>query len=292
MHAISGYNQICCVGAIPTATPTYTPSATPTPGPSPTPPSPRCASIPPDPFGYRCDDTVARPWITGTIPIFDDEEVEPIPIGFTFNFYGNNYTTVNVSSNGNLQFTTSSTAFSNVCPLPSATMGISIHPLWDDLYPPGGGGIYYSTTGAAPNRVFTVEWRDIEHYPSSPSGVKFEAQLEEATGDIYLLYQDMDFGDPSINDGASASVGTQNTSYALTYSCDEAVLAAGRNIRFYRPPPTPHPPTPTPSNTPTVTPTATPTPTPLPPTHTPTVTPTSTPSQLKLYLPLVLHSAP
>jgi len=46
-------------------------------------------------------------------------------------------------------------------------LGRMIAPFWDDLYPPGGGGIYYSLTGSAPNRVFTVEWRNIEHFPVS-----------------------------------------------------------------------------------------------------------------------------
>ncbi len=235
----------------------------------------------PAPGYYECADLVSRAWITATTPsgITGDDQVVSLPIGFTFNFYGTGYTTVNVSSNGNLQFTTSSTAFSNVCPLPSATLGRAILPFWDDLYPPAGGGIYYSTTGTAPNRIFTVEFRDIQHFPGTPSGITFEVQLEEATGDIYMLFRDTDFGDPSINNGASASVGLQDTSTALEYNCNEGLLFNGLNIRWYRSvTPTPTPTGATPTATP-VTPTATPvtpTPTPVTPTATP-VTPTATP---------------
>ncbi|MER3544499.1 MAG: hypothetical protein C4311_07800 [Chloroflexota bacterium] len=293
-------------GILPTPTFTPTPGPSPTPSATPTPtstPAGRCASIPPDPFGYRCDDTVTRPWINATINtgIIGDDWVLSIPIGFSFNFYGQSFTTVNVSSNGNLQFTTANTAYLNVCPLPSGMMGLMIVPFWDDLYPPEGAGIFYSVTGSAPNRVFTVEWRNIPHYEAAytGTGVTFEVQLEEASGDIYFLYQDVDFGVPTLNNGASASVGIQNgpAGYALQYSCNQPVLSAGRVVRFYRSTasPTATPATTatlTPTNTPppTITPTRTPTATPMSTaTLTPTVTPTATPpAEFRLFLPLVM----
>jgi hypothetical protein len=61
--------------------------------------------------------------------------------------------------------------------------------------------------------------------------------LVEGTNDIYVLYQDADFGNAAYNGGASATVGIRNfdRTIALQYSCSEAVLAAGRVIRLYRP---------------------------------------------------------
>jgi hypothetical protein len=216
-------------------------------------PSPRCGV--PDPFGYLCQDNVARPYVDATTNtgLSGDDEVIAIPIGFSFSFYGNTYTNVTVSSNGNLQFTTADTEYSNVCPLPDPIMGFMIAPHWDDLYLPSGGAVEYSLTGSAPNRVLTVEWDDIQHFPGSASGATFEAQLEETTNDIYILYQDVDFGDPTLNQGVSASVGIQNGTIHLPYSCNEAVLNAGQNIRIYRPT--------GPTNTPTTGPSPTSTPT-------------------------------
>jgi hypothetical protein len=259
--------------------PTFTPTPTRTPSPTrtntPT-PLPRCGA--PDPFGYHCDDTVTRPYIDATTNtgINGDDQVVSIPIGFNFSFYGSSYSQVAVSSNGNLQFTTSDTEYSNTCPLPEPLLGVAIFPLWDDLYPPAGGAIEYSLTGSAPNRILTIEWDDIQHFPGSASGVTFEVQLEETTNEFYLLYQDTDFGDPTYDDGASASVGIQNGpgGYALQYSCDEPVLSAGRNIRFWR------------GGTSTPTPTRTNTPPPSA-TSTPTATGTPIPPTYYLYLPLI-----
>lgn len=293
----------------PTATQTSMPTPTDTPSPSPTPTLffvPRCEYIPPDPFGYRCDDTVTRPWIDGRINtgITEDDQVVTIPIGFTFYLYNTGYISVTVSSNGNLQFTTKLAVADNTC-LPYPNMGVMVAPFWDNLYPPGGGGVYYTVTGTAPDRILTVEWRDLPHYPASPSTVRFEVQLEEATGDIYVLYQDVDFGDPRWDRGASATVGIQFYNEAfLQYSCDEPALIPDLAIRFYPSPswrglavPTPTPtfapapvatprltyPTPTPTVAPTWTkvPPPTPTWTPLPIKITPTPfrpTPTPTPT--------------
>jgi len=220
-----------------TRTPTPTPSRTHTRTPTPT-ATPRCAGLPPDPAGYRCNDTLPRTWIAATTPtgITADDQVVTIPIGFTFYFYGAPFTAVNVSSNGNLQFTTSNTTYSNTC-LPDGAMGQMIAPFWDDLNPAQGGAVYYRLTGSPPYRVLTVEWRNVPHYPAIGAAT-FEVQLEERTNDIYLLYQDVDFGDPSYNNGASASVGIQAaqspfTPIGLRYSCNEEGLQAGRSVRIF-----------------------------------------------------------
>ena len=61
-----------------------------------------------------------------------DDVVTAVPIPFTYSLYGTNYTSINVSSNGTAQFTTSDTAFTNSCPLPWTTHNSTIFPYWDD----------------------------------------------------------------------------------------------------------------------------------------------------------------
>src|SRR5688500_955538 len=57
-----------------------------------------------------------------------------ITLPFTYQVYGVNYTQVRAISNGNLQFTTNNTSFSNTCPLPAAGHGVAFHPHWDDMW--------------------------------------------------------------------------------------------------------------------------------------------------------------
>ena len=84
-----------------------------------------------------------------------DDVVTTIALPFTYTLYGTNYMSVNVSSNGNAQFTTADLAPTNMC-LPWTNHSDVICPYWDDLrtdnlgfagctgYPGGTCGIYTS----------------------------------------------------------------------------------------------------------------------------------------------------
>src|SRR4051794_37404270 len=61
-----------------------------------------------------------------------DDGTTAVALPFPYVFYGTTYTTANVSSNGNIQFSSANGTFSNACPLPQATLNNLIMPLWDD----------------------------------------------------------------------------------------------------------------------------------------------------------------
>ncbi|RYD55699.1 MAG: fibronectin type III domain-containing protein, partial [Sphingobacteriales bacterium] len=119
----------------------------------------------------------------------DDNVATNIPIGFSFNFAGTNYTTVTVGSNGWLSFAniTASNAYNDVSSISS--IAPCIMPLWDDVDGAGGSATYL-TTGTAPNRVFTVEWRNWEWYWAASSiSISFQVKLYEDTR-IQILYKE------------------------------------------------------------------------------------------------------
>src|SRR5205814_9261076 len=88
-----------------------------------------------------------------------DDGLTTIPLPFTFNFYGADYTQATISSNGDLQFTGTGSfpaAYTNDC-LPSLGQitGPTMFPYWDDLYTADGAsgeGVFTSVSGSAPNR--------------------------------------------------------------------------------------------------------------------------------------------
>jgi hypothetical protein len=62
-----------------------------------------------------------------------------------------------------------------------------IAPHWDDLLLTGAtDGIYTSTSGTAPNRIFNIEWRG--GYFSGGGTVDLEARLYETSGRIDFIY--------------------------------------------------------------------------------------------------------
>ena len=152
----------------------------------------------PDAGGYRfTDSTEAGPPIAfnfvpiaGTPVVLTDDSTSPAePIGFTFNYYGTDFTTVFIGSNGYLTFGAGSVDRSpDVMPNAAAPNNI-IAGNWTDLDPELGGTISFLTAGAAPNQTFTVEWLNIQHFLGG-NAVRFQIILHETTNEIELQIDD------------------------------------------------------------------------------------------------------
>jgi hypothetical protein len=165
-----------------------------------------------------------------------------VTLPFPFTFYGATFNSVNAVSNGNLQFTSTGTAFTNAC-LPDPTLNNVIAPHWDDLLLTGASdGIYTSTSGSAPNRIFNIEWRG--SYFSGGGTVDLEARLYETSGRIDFIYGTVD------QSGSSATVGLQQRTGGMftQFECNTGGLSPGFGISYV----------PTTCGTPSATPTFTP----------------------------------
>ena len=119
-----------------------------------------------------------------TGPSGDDVSLN-VPIGFTFNFYGTNYTTVNICTNGFLQFGGSR---HDVHATPASRdhgrRTASSPGYWDDLFAERG-PITYQTIGSAPNRRFVASWNNVRHYPARRASFEtFKIILDETTNKI------------------------------------------------------------------------------------------------------------
>jgi hypothetical protein len=117
-----------------------------------------------------------------------DDCITNIALPFSFQLYGNSYSSVNLASNGTAQFVTSDSTFVSVC-IPWAAHDFAIHPLFQDLrtdavgtgcaaYPGGSCGIYTSVSGTAPNRIFNIEWRAVL-FGNGASRCNFELRFAE-----------------------------------------------------------------------------------------------------------------
>lgn len=117
---------------------------------------------------------------------------------FKLNVYGNPYSQVIVSSNGNMQFgvATGSTAFSNN-PLPDTTSGFAgptLFPFWDDLFmdPTDTShffqeGIFTQTSGTKPHRTFVISWQG-HAYSSQSYFALAQAVFKEGSSTIRFRY--------------------------------------------------------------------------------------------------------
>jgi hypothetical protein len=155
-----------------------------------------------------------------------DDSAVVVPLAFNFTFYGEEFSEVQVSTNGYLVFGGSrATALRNMpIPDPREPNGL-VSALWDDLNPDIGQGVWVRFTGEAPNRRLVVSWIDAARFRDTGAAT-FQIILEETTNRIIFQYQDVVFDDDRYDYGASATIGLESPSgtIATQFSFDSPVL--------------------------------------------------------------------
>lgn len=149
----------------------------------------------PDGFGYSWIDSdepggPAFNWqdisSTGTALYLDDDSYYTLALPFTFNFYGVDYNTIYISSNGFVTFNSDGANSLSNEQIPEAYVpNAFIAADWTDLYPPDGGAIYY--LGNANQLI--VQYQDIYNYDGSGDNT-FQLILKK-DGSIKIQYLQM-----------------------------------------------------------------------------------------------------
>ena len=120
----------------------------------------------------------------------DDGGWAALPIGFTFNYFGNNHTSINIGTNATVHLGTydaasltdfSFTTFPSLTE-PKSVIGAACHDI-NLANSPGAlsGSIKYWTQGYAPNRRFIVQYENVRAYNSSGATANY------TTNQIHLL---------------------------------------------------------------------------------------------------------
>ena len=209
----------------------------------------------PDSYGYTWLDS-AEP----DGPIFDyqygtdeheelgDDDFLTVDIGFTFTFIEQEFTHIDVHSNGALSFGGAGPiGHDHDCAaLVPDIQGSSdplavpvLLPYWLDLDPteaPVTGGVYTGTVGVEPNRILVVEWFQIPPFGDSDH-VTFEAKLFEVDGAIEFHYHDLDVNDDAKDNGLAAAIGMSGSQdHYFAVSCDSAaIVGPGIAVRIEPP---------------------------------------------------------
>lgn len=152
------------------------------------------------------------------LALSDDQVSTGIPIGFSFTFFCNTYTTAYVSSNGFITFNAASG--SGCCGGQVVPDVLDPNDLiaacWDDLYPPGAGSILHQTLGVAPNRRFVVSYVGIPYCCGTTPAVSSQIILHE-TSNIIEIHT------ASVNAASPATQGIENSTGTVAF------VVPGRN---------------------------------------------------------------
>lgn len=195
----------------------------------------------PDAAGYRATDQISFSFqnivSTGArVLAGTDDGTAMVDIGFTFRFYGQDYTTLCISTNGLIALGGCNADFANVDLSSAGPSGDAriVAPLWTDLSfnAAGTDAVYYQVLGSAPQRQFVVQWNSA--FPlNASSGVTFQALLYEGSNEIRFQYLNVGSG----GNGSQATVGIrdaggQTNNRQIQWSYNAPVLANGEAILF------------------------------------------------------------
>jgi hypothetical protein len=166
--------------------------------------------------------TATYSWVTTStsLGLTGDDAYKAVTLPFTFNFYGTNYTSVNVCTNGFLNFGTSSTAYSPATIPSTAAPNALMAVLWRDLNADASTSITYSSSASQ----FVVTFGNIKNY-SNTSRQTFQIIL---TPDGKIKYQWQ-----TVTNDVTTSIGVEN--HGGTLGVSHASPTNGSAILFTPP---------------------------------------------------------
>jgi hypothetical protein len=157
--------------------------------------------------------------------LLDDAEIG-VTLPFNFLFQGVAMNNVTIADNGGIVLGTTSAQLGFGNGLVSAAPVNSLLAFWDDVQNSSIGNIYYQTVGVAPNQQFIVQWDQQNYWPgSTPSeAITYQIILDQATNEIYYVYEDAVFGGATatFDNGASATIGVNGPNQDVQISLDNA----------------------------------------------------------------------
>lgn len=190
-----------------------------------------------DSFGYTAQPQPFN-WvdttITGTLATFPSSGnsfTSPIPIGFSFPFYENDYGELYISTNGLASFGQGTLVPINTTIPFTLPPNDFIAPFWADLDVGGvnSGEVYYQLRGNAPDRFFVIAFVNVTDVSTPSEPLNFEMLLYE-NGDICMQFAAM------AGDLGSATIGIEDPD-GYTGVNLSGTIAQDSAYCLFRPPP-------------------------------------------------------
>jgi hypothetical protein len=169
---------------------------------------------------------------TGTNANLLDDTETGVTLPFPVLYQGNLITTMTIGNNGGvvLGSLTAQVGYTMV-------NGNGLYPYVQDLGTAAApNGVYYQQVGTSPNSKFIVQWKNVSHYafPVLPDGATFELIIDEATQEIYYVYDDVLMGNATSWDfGADAEIGVRGPQNVNVSMNNQAYLQNNSCVHFY-----------------------------------------------------------
>jgi hypothetical protein len=188
-----------------------------------------------DSFGYICQDMAASyVEASNVLPLTGDDVSQPVALPFPFKFYGISYNTAFICTNGYLNFLAANCALSNVAVPNTLTPNGAIYAYWDDLFVDASASVRTELQGAAPNRQFVIEWRNVRYFGDTTRRIDVEVLLRE-DGSILTQYRNITVDGREQGNSATVAIEDHSGTVALLYSYNAPALYDGLAILYSQP---------------------------------------------------------
>jgi len=120
----------------------------------------------------------------------DGRTLGQVPLGFTFNFLGGNYSAITITTNGYAHFgaNTDTPDFFPPSLFNAGVPVLQLAPWRKDININLGGAVFFTTTGTPPNQVFTIEWKAVPQIGLPTEFYQFQLKLYETSNNIEFVY--------------------------------------------------------------------------------------------------------
>jgi hypothetical protein len=168
---------------------------------------------------------------TGTNLNLTDDSEAGVSLPFPLLYQGSLINDITVGNNGGIVL---GTLAAQVGYTMVAGKGLYIY-AQDMNTPYAAGGVFYKVIGTAPNRQFIVEWKNLAHYFSTlgTDGTTFEVIIDEATQEIYYVYQDVNHDNVLYNNGLDAEIGVRGTNQNINVSMNNATYLTNNSCAHF-----------------------------------------------------------
>ena len=187
-----------------------------------------------DSFGYSCEEEAA-PFTeaANVLALTGDDTSVAVPLPFPFTYYGQQFNTAFVTTNGYVNFLALNAAVTNVSLPSTSSPNAAIYSFWDDLFVDAAASVRTELLGSAPNRRFVIEWRNVHFFADTTRRIDVNVVLHE---DGQILTQSRNLADDGRETGNSATLGIENQTgtVGLLYSFNQSALQAQPAVNSIR----------------------------------------------------------
>jgi hypothetical protein len=122
--------------------------------------------------------------MSGAAAVVSGDDISAVvTLPFAFSFYGTDYRTAHVSTNGFISFTSADAACCTGLSFPNARIGAAVAPAWTDWVV----AVNSKTTGAVGTQEYVVSWTGAE-FGNGANPANFQAILHEGSNNIEFQY--------------------------------------------------------------------------------------------------------